>query len=280
MPGTLFVVALPIGNLSDITLRAIETLKSADYVLAEDTRDTRRVLDRYEIETPFYSSLYQGVEAQRVDDIVRLLLEGKSVALVSDAGTPLISDPGFPLVRRAIEAGIDVRPVPGPTAMTCALVGSGLPTDRFCFEGALPRRRGPRRALFESLRDEPRTVVFYESPHRLAETLRLLSEALPERRVVLARELTKLHEEFLRGPASDIAATLASRGEIRGECVLVVEGTPERPMGPEEKRAIAIASLLREAGTPKTVIEEVLALAFGMSRNEAYETVHRPAPPN
>jgi 16S rRNA (cytidine1402-2'-O)-methyltransferase len=275
MSGRLFIVALPIGNLSDITLRAIETLKSVDGILAEDTRNTRRILTHYAIQTPFYSSLYQGVEQQRAEEIVRLLLEGRDLALVSDAGTPLISDPGFPLVRRAIELGIAIHPIPGATAAVAALIGSGLPADRFCFEGALPRRPGPRRALFDSLRDEPRTIIVYESPHRLPETLRILAEALPERRVVLARELTKVHEEFLRGTAAEIQAALANRGGILGECVLVIEGAPKRPEAADVVRLARLVSVLREEGLTKAAIQRALSLGLGLARNEAYDAAHR-----
>lgn len=273
--GRLFLVALPIGNLSDITLRAIETLQSVDFIIAEDTRTTRRVLDHHGIRTPFYSSLYQGVERERAEEITRLLLKGKTLALVSDAGTPLISDPGFPLVRAAIDAGVVVQPVPGPTALVAAVVASGVASDRFCFDGALPRRRSHRAKFFSNLVHEPRTTVVYESPHRLLESLEILAEALPERRVVLARELTKLYEEFLRGTAAEILMILRGRGEVRGECVLVIEGGA--PPGEEscETAAEAILSALQDEDLSKSALQKILRAAAGVSRNRAYDLVHR-----
>ena len=275
MSGRLFVVSLPIGNLADITLRAIETLGAVDFVLAEDTRTTRRVLDRYEIRTPFYSSLYEGAEDGRTADVVELLRSGKDVALVSDAGTPLVSDPGFPLVRAAVAAGIQVIPLPGPSAALAALVASGLPTDRFVFAGSLPRKRSHREELLAGLRRETSTTVAYESPHRLQETLDILARELPEREVVIARELTKLHEEFVRGRAADVAATLAARGEVRGECVLVIGGAEGEadPLDPE--RLEAVLAVAREEGLSKKGIERLLIAALAMPKNRAYEIAHR-----
>jgi 16S rRNA (cytidine1402-2'-O)-methyltransferase len=214
------------------------------------------------------------VERERAEEITRLLLQGKTLALVSDAGTPLNSDPGFPHVRAAIDAGVVVQPVPGPTALVAAVVASGVATDRFCFDGALPRRRGHRAEFFSNLMHEPRTTVVYESPHRLLESLELLMEALPERRVVLARELTKIHEEFLRGTAAEILAILRGRDEVRGECVLVIEGGS--PPGEETRDAAAeaILSALQDEGLSKPVLQKILQ-AVGVSRNRAYDWVHR-----
>lgn len=275
MPGCLFLVALPIGNLSDITLRAIDTLRSVDFIVAEDTRTTRRILDRFEIRTPFFSSLYQGVEEQRTDEMLRLLEQGKNLALVSDAGTPLISDPGFPLVRAAVAAGLAVQPIPGPTAAMAALVASGLAADRFCFDGSLPRKRSHREAYFTALECEPRTIVVYESPHRLLETLRILSERLPERRVVVARELTKVHEEFLRGTAEEVRRSLDDRGEVRGECVMVIEGN-SKPAPPVAVETIEeLLSLLEVEGVSKSGTRKILERVAGLSRNDAYDLVRR-----
>jgi len=268
MPGALFVVSLPIGNLHDITLRAIETLRGVDGILAEDTRTARIVLARHGIETPFYSSLYEGVEHQRTDSIVNRLRLGRRLALVSDAGTPMISDPGYPLVRACVDAGIPVVPVPGPSALLAALVASGLPPDRFCFEGMAPRSGGARRAFLERLAGEERTIVFYESPHRISATLSMIDEILPGRAVVVARELTKRHEEFLRGPAGTIAGELAGRDRIRGEAVILIAGAP----APRADEAVAerLADVLRREGLTRRSIARALAEGLGVSRNDAY----------
>jgi 16S rRNA (cytidine1402-2'-O)-methyltransferase len=275
MPGRLFLVALPIGNLSDITLRAIETLRSVDFVIAEDTRTTRRVLEHHGIKTPFYSSLYQGVEQERSEELVDLLREGKNLALVSDAGTPLVSDPGFPLVRAAIDAGIVVQPVPGATAVVAAVTASGLAPDRFCFDGALPRKRSHRAECFAGLAHETRTTVVYESPHRLLETLEILGQSLPDRRIVLARELTKLHEEFLRGTAAEVLGVLRERGEVRGECVLVIEGGAPSGRDTAESAAEAILSDLEGEPIPRAAMQKILQIAAGLPRNRAYDLVRR-----
>jgi 16S rRNA (cytidine1402-2'-O)-methyltransferase len=274
MPGTLYVVSLPIGNLSDITLRAIDVLRSVDCIVAEDTRTTRRLLTRHSIATPTYSSYYQGVELQRVGAVLSQLESGKSVALVSDAGTPLINDPGFPLIRAAIEYSFPVVPVPGPSALLTALVVSGLPTDRFCFEGAVPRTAGGRRDFADRLQNELRTCVVYESPHRLVDTLSLLAERIPKRRIALARELTKLHEEVLRGLPEEVLQVLVERGPVRGECVLVIEGCGNA-VDSNQEAAEQLASFLEARGLSKHDIRAALTLAFGLSRNEIYRLVHQ-----
>jgi len=274
MTGMLYLVALPIGNLEDITIRAIRILRSVDGVLAEDTRVTRRVLDRYRIDTPFFSSVFQGGERQRAGWLVEQLKKGKRLALVSDAGTPLISDPGYPLVRAAIGGGIPVVPVPGASAALSGLVASGLPADRFCFEGAVPRKTGPRRALFEQLRFEPRTTILYESPHRLIPTLRDLANVFPNRPLTLARELTKQHEEFVRGTASEVHSAFAARDRVQGECVLILAGASEGA-SPDAERIDAVVTTLQEAGVAGTTAVRVLTAAFGLARNEAYDLVHR-----
>lgn len=274
----LYIVSLPIGNLSDITLRAIETLRHVEYILAEDTRTTRRVLDRYRIETPFYSSLYQGVEEQRIQGVLRLLERGGRIALVSDAGTPLISDPGYPLVRAVIDAGIPVHPIPGASAVLAAVVASGLPTAQFVFAGSLPRKRGAREALFRSLVLETRTVIAYESPHRMLDTLVLLSRALPSRTVVLARELTKIHEEFLRGTAGALHRDLSARESVRGEFVLAIQGAEPSAAArrEEDPRLLGLIAALRNEGLSDTSIRRVLTEGLGIRRNDAYERVRKP----
>ncbi len=227
-PGTLYLVATPIGNLEDITLRAIRTLKEVDLIVAEDTRHSRRLLEHYEIKTPIGRSLFEGAKHKRVELLIELLKSGKSIALISDAGTPLIQDPGYPLVRQAVVEGIRVVPIPGPTALIAALIASGLPTDHFIFDGVPPKGEGKRRKYFESLRDETRTVVLYESPHRILKTLKTIAEVLPEREIVACRELTKAHEEFLRGRSEEVLRELRGRPRMKGEFVLIIRGTEQR----------------------------------------------------
>jgi len=273
MPGCLYVVALPIGHLGDMTHRAIEVLRSVDAIVAEDTRNTRKILHHFDIQTPFFSSLYQGVEARRVDRILHALVEGKTLALVSDAGTPLISDPGFPLVRAAVDQDIRIIPVPGPTAAISALVASGLPTDRFVFEGSVPRRRQGRTELIERLRTEPRTIILYESPHRIEQTLTEFSEALPQRRMAVGREITKIHEEFVRGTPGEILSSLHVRDAVRGEFVLVVEGHQTSAETRDEAALQDVISRLLDENVSGKTIAEVIRVAFDVPRNEAYGLV-------
>src|SRR3989338_6746414 len=199
MPGALFVIATPIGNLKDITLRALETLKQVDLIACEDTRHTQKLLTHYQIQKPL-TSLFEHNERLKVPSLIRQLQEGKTIGLVSDAGTPGISDPGFVLIREAIRSDITVIPIPGPSAIITALPASGLPTDRFCFEGFLPQKSAACKRKLEELKEEKRTMIFYESPHRVIKTLNLMLEAWGDVSIVCARELTKLHEEILREP--------------------------------------------------------------------------------
>lgn len=219
--GKLFVVATPIGNLSDITIRAIETLKSVDLVAAEDTRTSSVLLKHFGISKPsisFHSHSARG----RSREIVERILNGSDAALITDAGTPGVSDPGYVLVRDALEAGICVVPIPGPTALVAALSASGLRTDRFVFEGFLPLKKG-RQTKLRELSMEARTIVLYESPHRIERTLNDLKNNLGDRKCVVARELTKIHESFYRGTLSRIYE-LIGKSEMRGEFVIIVEG--------------------------------------------------------
>ncbi|MFC2105937.1 16S rRNA (cytidine(1402)-2'-O)-methyltransferase [Candidatus Bipolaricaulota bacterium] len=274
MNGILYLVAMPIGNLGDITHRAIEVLKSVDFILAEDTRTSLRVLEHYDIRTPFFSSIYQGSERQRIPSILSLLEDGKHLALVSDAGTPLISDPGFPTVRAAVDAGHAVVPVPGPCAAIAGLIASGLPLDRFSFEGALPRGRGARQSLFTSLESREETCVLYESPHRILDSLQLLAEVLPTRKLVLARELTKVHEEFLRGTASELHSRLAEGDRVRGEFVLIVGGV-ETAVTANQETAHQVLEELKAENLPNKSIVRILVNGLGIPRNEAYRLVHQ-----
>lgn len=278
MAGTLYVCSTPIGNLEDITLRALRILREADLIVGEDTRRTRVLLSHYDIHTPFAPSLYQGAEERRTEEILALLREGKRVALVSDAGTPLLSDPGYPLVRASVAHGIPVVPVPGPSALLAALVASGLPMDRFLFLGHLPRSPGPRRRALGELVGADCTVVFYESPHRIRATLGDLAELAGSRAVVVARELTKVHEEFVRGTAGEVYREFASRAEVRGEIVVLVAPRAKSAPGPspEEIRARYEEHLTQGLGPPEAL--KRTARDLGIPRRVAYRAIHGPAP--
>lgn len=273
MNGMLYLVATPIGNLGDITHRAVDVLNAVDFILAEDTRTSLRVLAHYDIHTPFFSSIYQGAERQRISSILSLLEKGKNVALVSDAGTPLVSDPGYPTVRAAIDAGYTVVPVPGPCAALAGLTASGLPLDRFSFEGSLPRGRGARKSVFETLVSRQGTCVFYESSHRVLDSLQLLAESLPSRAIVLARELTKIHEEFLRGTAAELYAKLSGEERVRGEFVLIIEGAETATTADQDVVNNLIHELKTE-GLPNKSIVRIVSQTLGVPRNEAYRLVH------
>jgi 16S rRNA (cytidine1402-2'-O)-methyltransferase len=221
-----YLVSTPIGNLDDMSRRAVEVLASVDIIYAEDTRKTRVLLRRFEISTPVRS--YHDHNKERVAPaIISSLRDGKSVALVADAGTPLISDPGYYLMRRVLDEGITVTSVPGASAALSALVLSGFPPDRFTFFGYMPRKRGEREKVLGEARDNPGTSIFFESPHRLVKTLRAIEQLLGEREIAVARELTKLHEEIVRGTAAHCMAHFEERG-VRGEITLVIRGTGKR----------------------------------------------------
>ena len=274
MSGTLFVVGTPIGNLGDMTERARETLGSVELVAAEDTRRTGRLLAHLGIKRRLVS-LFEGNERERIASIVAELREGKDVALVSDAGMPSISDPGFLLVRACTEESIDVRVVPGPSAVTAALVVSGLPIDRFTFEGFLPRKAGERRERLRSLAEDPRTLVLFESPRRLRALLRDVVAELGDRRVAVARELTKLHEQVLRGPASEVAERLG-KDDPKGEIVLVVEGRRGQDT-PGLDELVAEAARLVGGGMRKREAASAVARERGGSANAIYEALTRSA---
>lgn len=224
MPGTLYIVSTPIGNLEDITYRAVKVLGSVDLIAAEDTRKTKILLDHYSISKPMLS-YFSYNEKQRTPQLIEQLKAGKSIALVSDAGTPGISDPAHRIVIAALENEIPIIPIPGPTAFLSALIVSGLPTHGFVFEGFLPVKKG-RKTKLEELRNEPRTIVLYESPHRIVKTLTEIGNAFGERQVVVARELTKKFEEIVRGPLSFVLKEISSK-PTRGEYVLLVSGNQE-----------------------------------------------------
>ncbi len=220
-PGTLYLVATPIGNLDDITHRAVKVLSAVDLIAAEDTRKTKILLDHYSISKPMLS-YFSYNERQRTPQLIEKLLQGMSIALVSDAGTPGISDPAFHIVQSALVSGIPIVPIPGPSAFVSALIVSGLPTDRFVFEGFLPVKKG-RKTKLEILRTEPRTIILYESPHRILKTLGEIQASFGDRQVVVARELTKKFEEIVRGKLSMVLPHLTGK-PTRGEYVIVVEG--------------------------------------------------------
>jgi 16S rRNA (cytidine1402-2'-O)-methyltransferase len=270
MSGLLYVVSTPIGNLEDITYRAVRILKEASWVACEDTRTTRRLLDHYGIETRTIS-YHEHNEVTRTDDLVARLASGETGALVSDAGTPLLNDPGYRIVHAAIDAGVRIEAIPGPSALLAALVVSGLPTDQIHFAGFLPAKQGQRSRLLESLQDEQATLVFYEAPHRILEALEDVSSIMGARPVVVARELTKVYEEVLRGTAAEIRATLAARDSVRGEFVLMVS----KATGPahDDTPIEDAIQLLVGAGIGRMDAIKTVARQRGLSKREVYKLV-------
>jgi 16S rRNA (cytidine1402-2'-O)-methyltransferase len=267
--GKLFVVATPIGNVDDLTPRAREVLATVDVIAAEDTRHTRGLLSRIGVEARLIA-YHEHNERARSAELLERLASGASVALVSDAGTPLISDPGLRLVHAARAQGIDVVPVPGPSAAIVALCAAGLPTDRFVFEGFLPRTDGARAQRLRELRHEPRTLVFYEAVHRLPETVAALVEQFgAERAAVLARELTKIHEQIRSGTLGELAAALGVDIPLLGEFVLVVAGNPEEA-APDIARARQIYDALAAEIDPTKALQ-LTATLTGIARNALYK---------
>src|ERR1700676_2297573 len=283
-PGTLgprpalYLVGTPIGNLEDITLRAVRVLKEVDVIACEDTRQTQKLLNHYGITTRT-TSYHQHNEMTRSAELVKDLQEGTSVALVTDAGMPGISDPGFRLIALAIRHHVPVVPIPGASAFLAALVASGLPTDSFHFSGFLPAKSGQRRKLLESIRESPRTQVFYEAPHRLLETLSDVSEILGEdRHVVVAREVTKIHEEFLRGRAGEILGQLKARGDVKGEITLLI-AKAEEGVAPSPSESVSVAQRVREIMSKEKADEKAalkkVAKDRGIGKSEAYREWQR-----
>lgn len=271
--GTLYVVASPIGNPADLSPRAVETLRAVDLVLAEDTREARKLLSDHGIGRPT-ESCFDANEAERAVRASELLAAGKNLALLSEAGTPAVSDPGFRVVRAAIALGARVVPVPGPSAVLAALVASGLPTDSFFFAGFPPRKPGARAALFGRLQELRATLIFYESPHRVGATLAELARALgDDRPACLARELTKTHEELVRGSLAELARRYADERPL-GEVTLVVAGTPEEEPPPEDDEVlVARAEALLATGLSVRDASDKLADETGRSRREIYKLV-------
>lgn len=271
--GTLYLVSTPIGNLEDITLRAIRILKEVALIACEDTRRTRVLLAHYGIETAV-TSLYDEIERKKGGVLVGKLAEGLSIAYVSDAGTPLISDPGYSLVRLAIEARVPVVPVPGPSAVIAALTVAGLPTDRFAFFGFLPGTSSRRQSFLRGLRDLPATLVFYESPRRAVESLRDIRDVLGDRQVAVTRELTKVFEEIKRGPVSGVLAEMEG-ADIRGEITLLVQGAGEKaPAGDEEIEQWVRRLEEREDLSTKDLASRIAA-ELDLPRKRVYDLVVR-----
>lgn len=267
--GTLYVVATPIGNLADVTHRALDVLTNVELIACEDTRHTRKLLQHYGISTKTIS-YHEHNEQERARQLVEMLREGKNVAVVSDAGTPSISDPGFRLVRAAIENGVAVVPVPGPSALISALIAAGLPTDEFFFGGFLPARSNARRTRLNELRSVPGTLIFYEAPHRLAGTLKDAYEILGEREAVVARELTKLHEELRRGRLSELVEHY-SREEPRGEIVLLIDRIVLETTDNTEIQSISsLVDQFERDGLDHRAALKKAARELGLSRAEAY----------
>lgn len=265
--GTLYVVATPIGNLEDITARALRVLGSVDLIAAEDTRHSRKLLNHFGIRTPLIS-YHEHNERQRQAELVQRLLTGQQLALISDAGTPAIADPGYRLVCACHAAGVPVVPVPGPSALVTALCVAGVPTDRFVFEGYLPARAAARSACLQELRDEARTVVLYETPHRLLAALAAIAATWGEARpLVVARELTKLHEELFRGTVAEALARFGATA-VRGELVLILPPVPKAPpaAGMEE----TLRRLLVDEGMARSAAVRDVAKSFGVARSEVY----------
>lgn len=269
--GRLFVVATPIGNMADITLRAVRVLGDVDLVAAEDTRTTRKLLSHHGIKTPLIS-YHDHNEALRTPELLHRIENGQSIAIVSEAGTPSISDPGYRLIREAISAGISVEPVPGPSALLAAVVVSGLPSDAFVFEGFLPRRAGERRRRLDELAAERRTLVFFEAPHRLDKTLADMLEVLGDRQVALCRELTKIHEEVRRGLLSELVSELQRR-PVKGELVLVVEGAME--VAGDMDAAVTETVELVASGQSVREATRAVAEQRGVARRALYDRVLR-----
>lgn len=268
----LYVVATPIGNMDDITLRAIDILKKVNLIVAEDTRHTLKLLNHHNIKNRLLSC-YEYNEIERSCKLVRMMEEGKHIALVTNAGTPTISDPGFRMVQKSWSANITVVPVPGVSAATAALSVSGLPTDSFIFIGFVPRKPGKRHKLLDSLVYEPRTLIFYESPRRLVNSLREFLQIFGDRQTVLAREMTKIHEEFIRTSISGLINQIQSAGEIRGECTVLIKGHEAPKEVSTEILHDQINQELSGSGAKPSDAARKIAKRFGLSKKTVYDEI-------
>ncbi|MGO9951828.1 MAG: 16S rRNA (cytidine(1402)-2'-O)-methyltransferase [Dissulfurispiraceae bacterium] len=265
--GRLYIVATPVGNLEDITLRALRILREVDIIAAEDTRHSLKLLNNYAIAKPLIS-YWSEKEKARAEELLDKLRTGLSVALISDAGTPGISDPGSVLIKRAIEENIDIIPIPGPSAHIAALSVSGLPTDEFAFLGFLPSKSGQRQKRLNELKHESRTVIFYEAPHRLLQTLADMKVILGDRRVAIAKEISKIHEEILRGTLSEVLEALQTR-MIAGEYVIIVEGFQKKELGIDEA-LFEVLALIKKGLRRKEAVRKVADM-YGISKKELYD---------
>jgi len=273
--GTLYIVATPIGNLEDITFRAVRILREAELIACEDTRQTRKLLDHYAIEKPAIS-YHEHNEAERAQELIGKLQQGLTIAQVSDSGMPGVSDPGYRVVKLAVEHGIPVIPVPGASATLTALAASGLPTDAFEFRGFLPAKSGQRRTALEQMRDLQHTMIVYEAPHRIKEALEDIVRTLgADRPVVIARELTKLHEEFIRGTASEVLERIQGR-ELRGEITLLIGKAESKEAPPSETNLrLRMEALMREQKLDEKSALKALARETGLSKSELYRELQR-----
>jgi 16S rRNA (cytidine1402-2'-O)-methyltransferase len=270
--GKLYLVATPIGNLEDISLRALRILKEADLIACEDTRYTARLLTRYGIETP-RESFHEFNEESRTPRLMQMLRDGKSIALVSDSGTPLVSDPGYRLVSSCRIEGLQVIPIPGPSAVIAALIGSGIATDSFFFAGFLPPRSSLRKRRLEELATVPATLIFYEAPHRLLASLEDMAATLGPRRASVARELTKIHEEYIHGTIPELLVQFNARPRIQGEIVVIVErgeGAPAKTDWPASLKQ-HLEDEIQKTGLPRNEALKSVARQRGISRKEAYK---------
>ncbi|HWR36603.1 MAG TPA: 16S rRNA (cytidine(1402)-2'-O)-methyltransferase [Clostridia bacterium] len=273
----LYLVATPIGNLEDITFRAVRTLKEVDLIACEDTRQTQKLLNHYDIEKRCIS-YHEHNELTRAAELIMQLEQGSSIAMVTDAGMPGISDPGFRLISLAIRHHIPVVPIPGASAFLAALVASGLPTDAFRFSGFLPVKSGQRRKLLESVKDSPRTQIFYEAPHRLLDSLEDIADVLgPNRHVVVAREVTKIYEEFLRGQVAEVLETLKARDEIRGEITLLIGKAEDQgaPVVTQKNVRQRVRELMKTEDVDEKEAMKRIAKEMGVSKSEVYRELQK-----
>jgi 16S rRNA (cytidine1402-2'-O)-methyltransferase len=277
MGGVLYIVATPIGNLDDLSLRAAKTLASVSAVACEDTRQTSKLMEAAGAKRPLVS-LHEHNEKERTEELVERMRSGEEIALVSDAGTPLISDPGYRLVEATVAAGLRVVPIPGPSAVMAALSASGLETDAFLFAGFLPHKQKARREALEKWGKVEATIIFFESPHRILESLSDVEAVFPARRVVLGREITKLHEEFLRGHAGEIRQVLASRGSIKGEFTMLIERARQNSAEAEASSPEQIARRYQEmleAGYERMEAMKKLAQESGLPKRQIYDLLEK-----
>ncbi len=270
--SVLYVVATPIGNLSDMTFRAVDILKSVDVIAAEDTRHTARLLSFFNIRAKLVSC-HEHNENQRAEQLIERLASGQSVALVSNAGTPSISDPGYRVIKEAVAAGIKVVPLPGASAVVTAISASAMPTDMFCFVGFLPKKKGSQSSLLGSLSERRETLVFYESPKRLLSLLSAIKNHMGDRYAVIARELTKIHEEFIRGRISELIGQIDDRAVLKGEVTLLVAGRPEEPGEDTETLETEIRKLIQKDNLSTAMLAARLAKRYNLSKSHIYQEV-------